>query len=207
MARVGRKNIQVMDRLAKMSTHKEKMLNALSSAINLEALKLGEELGGEVPVYWCRVVFGAGGRQGKLYLSKHNLTFVLTATATLGMGSTSKTVVPIEDVGVIHVGRPNTVSVRYRPPVGSGDYLTVTFTPLMVAAKRLKDLISSIVDVRGGRTIKFTEAGGLLYDNTPESQPSIFDTDTDHITSEDFVVLHSPKTRLVKNLNTGEVDV
>eukprot|EP00519_Triparma_laevis_P015356 CAMPEP_0182491142 /NCGR_PEP_ID=MMETSP1321-20130603/722_1 /TAXON_ID=91990 /ORGANISM="Bolidomonas sp., Strain RCC1657" /LENGTH=824 /DNA_ID=CAMNT_0024693401 /DNA_START=93 /DNA_END=2564 /DNA_ORIENTATION=- len=202
MARVGRKNIQVMDRLAKMSTHKEKMLNALSSAINLEALKLGEELGGEVPVYWCRVVFGAGGRQGKLYLSKHNLTFVLTATATLGMGSTSKTVVPIEDVGVIHVGRPNTVSVRYRPPVGSGDYLTVTFTPLMVAAKRLKDLISSIVDVRGGRTIKFTEAGGLLYDNTPESQPSIFDTDLE----EDFVVLHSPKTRLVKNLNTGEVD-
>ncbi|GMH50272.1 hypothetical protein TL16_g00729 [Triparma laevis f. inornata] len=213
MARVGRKNLQVMDRLAKMNTHKEKMLNALSSAINLEALKLGEELGGEVPVYWCRVVLGAGGRQGKLYLSKHNLTFVLTATATFGMGGTSKKIIPIEDIGVIHVGRPNTVSVRYRPPVGGGENLSATFTPLMVAAKRLKDLISSIVDVRGGKTIKFTEAGGLLYDN---SDPTVSGgvpvggvnrLDTGQVDRDDFVVLHSPRTTLVKNLKAGEGQV
>lgn len=189
------------------------MLNALSSAINLEALKLGEELGGEVPVYWCRVVLGAGGRQGKLYLSKHNLTFVLTATATFGMGGTSKKIVPIEDIGVIHVGRPNTVSVRYRPPVGGGEHLSVTFTPLMVAAKRLKDLISSIVDVLGGKTIKFTEAGGLLYDN---SDPTVSGgvpvggvnrLDTGQVDRDDFVVLHSPRTTLVKNLKAGEGQV
>ena len=57
VARIGRKNMQVMDRLSKMSTHKERMINALSAAVSIEALRQGEDLAGEVPIFWCRVVF------------------------------------------------------------------------------------------------------------------------------------------------------
>ena len=54
VAIIGRKNMQIMDRLSKMSFHKEKIIEKLSAASSIAALKMGEDLAGEVPYSRCK---------------------------------------------------------------------------------------------------------------------------------------------------------
>ena len=202
MARVGRKNVQVMDRLAKMSTHKEKMLRALTSSTSLEAMKQGELLGGgEIPVYWCRVVRGAGGSQGKIFVSMRGVTIVSTSTVTLGMGARNITAIPLSDINLVKVGNPNRVKICYTAIIG-GKSVVETFTPLLVSAKRMKDLIMTVCDVAQNKTIKFTEEGGLLYQSSISLAKDDGEDDSDkdeacidETSEDDFIVLHSPRSK------------
>mmetsp|Transcript_2407 Transcript_2407/g.4996 ORF Transcript_2407/g.4996 Transcript_2407/m.4996 type:complete len:861 (-) Transcript_2407:23-2605(-) len=189
MARVGRKNVQVMDRLAKMSTHKEKMLSALSNSEHPEAARLRSDSCSETPIYWCRVIRGAGGSQGRAYFSQGSITIVSTNTVTLGMGAKNTITIPINDMDVVQLGGANRITLVYKEIIG-GREAQESFTPLMVSSKRLKDLIMSVVDVAENRTIKFTEEGGLLYRHFSEET----DASLDETSDDDFVVLtHSPR--------------
>jgi len=118
MARVGRKNVQVMDRLAKMSTHKEKMLSALTKATSSEAVTLRDETSGEIPVYWCRIVRGVGGSQGRIYFTTKSVRIVSTNTVTLGMGAKNVITIPIDEIDVVQVGNPNRITIGYKEIVG-----------------------------------------------------------------------------------------
>lgn len=186
--------MQVMDRLAKMSTHKERMLSILAGSASPDAVRLRNESCGETPVYWCRILRGVGGSQGRVYFSQGSITIVSTNTVTLGMGAKNVKTIPINDIDLVQLGAPNRITLEFKEIIGGHD-AQESFTPLMVSAKRLKDLIMSLVDVAENRTIKFTEEGGLLYRHFSE-EGSVEETSED-----DFVVLtHSPRT---SNKNLG----
>ena len=62
-----------------------------------------------------------------------------------------------------------------------------------MSAKRLKDLIMTVVDVAQNRTIKFTEEGGLLYRHF--SEEGVDDESIEETSDDDFIVLHTPSPR------------
>ena len=180
VARVGRKNIQVMDRISKMSTHKEMVIRKLSSATTLEALQQGENLDGFIPVYWCRGVLGIG-EQGTCHVSLSAITFTSTKIITLGMGKGKVTRIPLEEVMGVKVSPPNRVSVEVR----GGK--VVSWVPLLCSSRRLKDLILAVLDVDRKKTIKLTEQGGLLYASEPIIEREGEGSD------DEFIVITSPR--------------
>ena len=136
-----------------MSTHKEKMLSTLAGSESPEAVRLRDESSRDTPVYWCRVLRGAGGSQGRVYFSPGSITIVSTNTVTLGMGAKNVKTVPINDIDSVQLGAPNRITLEFKEIIGGQD-AQESFTPLLVSAKRLKDLIMSLVDVAENRTIK-----------------------------------------------------
>ena len=123
--------------------------------------------GGEVPVYYCRLVGGLG------------MAYFCRGEVSVSSGSV-RDAVKIEAVRDVRTGKVNRVTIV---STSGGE---MSFTPVMVGAGRIKDLILTLVDVGKGRTIKFTEAGGMLYDGGGEEDEE----------DGEFVVVGSPKAEV-----------
>jgi hypothetical protein len=171
-----------MDRMSKMSTHKEQLLKKLASATTLEALQQGENLDGFIPIYYCRCIVGLG-EQGKFYISMSSVTFVSSNILTLGLGKSKALRIPLESIHKVDVSPPNRISITHRGSSGEGRKEVTSWTPVMCSSRRLRDLIMAILDVDQKKTLKLTENGGLLY---------AMEAPIERESDDEFVVITSP---------------
>jgi len=190
-ARLGRKNMQVMDRLAKMQAHKRNCIGKLSDAYgsNLLATKAADEFHSylrkcpnvkshsgtfkstshQVPLLICNVM--AGNATGTCYVTDSHILFVTQLVPILGGNRVALFSIVDVELTILPASKsmlsplPASISLSVS---ASGKRSTreevYNFIP-SIGARRFAKFVEVVKDVsvEDPNTLKFSDRGGLIY--------------------------------------------
>lgn len=185
-ARLGRKNVQVMDRLAKMQAHKRDSIDKITQSYTKSskaskaanefhhfALKANSDVAAEeqVPLFKCSILVGTA-TTGTCYVTASQIMCVTQLIPILG----GNTVTLLDLDGLNFVVQEASTSLLSPIPAGisirRGGEEVYSFRPSYGAA-RLKGFLEIVQAVGGPHPLKFSDRGGILYmygDSPPEKE-------------------------------------
>jgi len=189
-ARLGRKNLQVMDRLAKMQAHKRESIDRISQSYSKSiksrkaadefhhfAEKANSDISAEdqVPLFKCSILVGTA-KTGTCYVTSTQIMFVTQLIPIVGGYCTSL----LDLNGLEFVIQEASTSLLNPLPLGisvrRAGQEVYCFRPSYGAA-RLKGFLEIVQAVSGPHPLKFSDRGGILYmygDSPPRKEiPSL----------------------------------
>ena len=184
-ARLGRKNVQVMDRLAKMQAHKRDSIDKISQSYfkSSKSRKAADEYHTfaqkgtsnitaeeQVPLFKCSILVGTA-TTGTCYVTATQIMCVTQLIPILG----GNTVSLLDLDGLDFVVQEGSTSLLNPLPAGisirQGGDEVYSFRPSYGAA-RLKGFLEIVQAVGDPHPLKFSDRGGLLYmygDSPPQT--------------------------------------
>jgi hypothetical protein len=186
-ARLGRKNVQVMDRLAKMQAHKRDSIDKISQSYfkSSKSRKAADEYHSfaqkgnsntaaeeQVPLFKCSILVGTA-TTGTCYVTASQIMCVTQLIPIVG----GNTISLLDLDGLEFVVHEGSSSLLNPLPAGisirQGGDEVYSFRPSYGAA-RLKSFLEIVQAGGGPHPLKFTDRGGLLYmygDSPPPRRP------------------------------------